>query len=334
MTAYYNEHDPFAAQWLRNLIAAKLIAPGDVDERSIEDVVPLELLKYIQCHFFAGIGVWSYSMRRAGWPDNRRAWSGSCPCQPFSQSGQGKGFADERHLWPALFHLIEQCGPDVIFGEQVASKDGFAWLDLVQNDMEAANYAFGALVTPAAGYGAPHIRHRTYWTADADKGQRRSGRNGPGEACRAHDQFARLGFAGESGDTIATRFQERISDSGISGGEIRASAGQATLRTGIHVGGLADADSESRRLSEHPGRSPVLETSGSGEIGRASATNGFWSDADWFYCRDGKWRPVEPGAFPLAYGAANRVGRLRGYGNAIVAPQAEEFIRVAMEYAP
>jgi DNA (cytosine-5)-methyltransferase 1 len=33
--AYYNEIDPFAAQWLRNLIDAGHIAPGDVDERDI-----------------------------------------------------------------------------------------------------------------------------------------------------------------------------------------------------------------------------------------------------------------------------------------------------------
>ena len=38
--AYYNEIDPYAAQHLRNLIASGLIAPGDVDERSIEDVAP------------------------------------------------------------------------------------------------------------------------------------------------------------------------------------------------------------------------------------------------------------------------------------------------------
>lgn len=46
MSAYYNEIEPFAAAWLRNLIAAGHIAPGDVDERSIEDVRPDDLRAY------------------------------------------------------------------------------------------------------------------------------------------------------------------------------------------------------------------------------------------------------------------------------------------------
>ena len=53
--AYYNEIDPYAAQWLRNLIMGGHIAPGDVDERSIEDVHPDDLKPYTQCHFFAGL---------------------------------------------------------------------------------------------------------------------------------------------------------------------------------------------------------------------------------------------------------------------------------------
>lgn len=40
---YYNEIDPFAAQWLRNLIAAGHLPAGDVDERSIVDVRPDDL---------------------------------------------------------------------------------------------------------------------------------------------------------------------------------------------------------------------------------------------------------------------------------------------------
>ena len=134
--SYYNEIDPFAAEMLRNLIKAGHIAPGDVDERSIEDVRPDDLRGYAQCHFFAGVGVWSYALRRAGYPDARPVWSGSCPCQPFSAAGKGAGFADERHLWPHFHWLIEQCRPPIVLGEQVASKDGLAWLDLVQADME------------------------------------------------------------------------------------------------------------------------------------------------------------------------------------------------------
>lgn len=204
MAAYYNEIDPYAAQWLRNLIAAGHIAPGDVDERSIEDVRPADLTGYTQCHFFAGIGVWSLALRRAGWPDDVPVWTGSCPCQPFSAAGKGAGFADERHLWPAFNWLIEQCRPPVVFGEQVASSDAGPWVDLVQADLEAMDYAFGAIPFPSAGVGAPHIRDRLYWLA-----------------CAPHTNLARLPRAIRGGTTgspdvaSAWRAIERIHAKGI-----------------------------------------------------------------------------------------------------------------------
>lgn len=168
MGAYYNEIDPFAAQWLRNLIDAGHIAPGVVDTRSIEEVTANDLKGFTQCHFFAGIGVWSYALRRAGWPDDRPVWTGSCPCQPFSACGKRQGFDDPRHHWPSWVHLIKECAPHVVFGEQVASKDGLAWLDAVQADLENADYAFAGFDLCAAGFGAPHIRQRLFWVADAD----------------------------------------------------------------------------------------------------------------------------------------------------------------------
>jgi DNA (cytosine-5)-methyltransferase 1 len=42
---YYNENDPKAAAWLRELIKAGLIPAGEVDERSIVNVQPDELVK-------------------------------------------------------------------------------------------------------------------------------------------------------------------------------------------------------------------------------------------------------------------------------------------------
>ena len=171
MVAYYNEIDLHAAQHLRNLIDAGHIAPGVVDTRSVEDVTPNDLIGFNQCHFFAGIGGWSLALRRAGWPDSRPAWTASCPCQPFSQAGKGLGFADERHLWPSAHWLVGQRRPVVVFGEQSGSADANEWIDLVQADVEALGYAFGAVAFPSASVGAPHQRDRAYWVADADRQQ-------------------------------------------------------------------------------------------------------------------------------------------------------------------
>lgn len=119
--AYYNEFDKQAAAWLRELIKEGLIADGEVDERSITDIVPDDLSGFRQHHFFAGIGGWSYALRLAGWPDDKPVWTGSCPCQPFSTAGNRKGKTDDRHLWPHFFRLIREFRPETIFGEQVAS---------------------------------------------------------------------------------------------------------------------------------------------------------------------------------------------------------------------
>ena len=159
MTAYYNENDPFAAQWLRNLIIDGHIAHGDVDDRSIKDVVPLDLKGYTQCHFFAGIGGWSLALRMAGWPDDKPVWTGSCPCQPFSTAARGAN-TNEKDLWNDLREQINELRPASFFGEQVAKKP---WADRVFDDLEALDYSVGAAVLPALSVGADHQRHRLYF---------------------------------------------------------------------------------------------------------------------------------------------------------------------------
>jgi len=167
MSTYYNEIDKHAAGWLRNLIAAGHIAPGDVDERSIAEVTPDDLRGYEQCHFFAGIGGWSAALRLAGWPDDRPVWTGSCPCQPFSEAGRRKAFDDERDLWPTWRNLIGKRRPATVFGEQVATGNGVEWADRTAADFEAEGYAFGTAVLPAYAAGAPHRRDRFYFVAHA-----------------------------------------------------------------------------------------------------------------------------------------------------------------------
>ena len=168
---YYNDNDPKACAWLRELIAERLIPPGDVDSRSILEVCGADLEGYAQCHFFAGIGGWSRALELAGWGD-REVWTGSCPCQPLSCAGKRVGHADSRHLWPAFFNLISECRPATIFGEQVAGKDGREWVSGVRADLEGAGYACGIADLCACGAGAPHIRQRLYWVADANFGRR------------------------------------------------------------------------------------------------------------------------------------------------------------------
>ena len=305
MTAYYNEIDPAAAQWLRNLITAGHIAPGYVDERSIEDVFPSDLRGFTQCHFFAGVGVWSHALRAAGWGDDRPVWTGSCPCQPFSAAGKGAGFDDERHLWPAFHHLIQECKPAIVLGEQVASKDTDPWIDLVHTDLEALGYAFGAIPFSAAGVGAPHIRDRLYWVADAT-GERRNGRQDTTGTGRRLSLEA-VGIAVRVADTASPSAGEEWIQ------RIREQRLHAQGGCGLRDAGDSEWAAQGAGLAELPG-----------------PTNGFWRDIDWLGCRDGKWRPVEPGTFPLVAGATARVVRLRAYGNAINSKAAQSFIECVM----
>ena len=324
MAVYYNDADPAACAWLRELIAAGLLPDGEVDERSILEVEPADLCGFAQCHFFAGIGGWPFALRLAGVAEDLSVWTGSPPCQPFSQAGQGKGQDDDRHLAPAFLRLVTACRPELVFGEQVASaavlgkvgraartpaegKAGWAWFDALAADLEAASYAVAAADLPAAGIGAPHIRQRLFFGAVALE-------------------------PGGMGDSLGAGFQGRIR---MPVRPHQCAAGPASLARG-----LADGDGGFARDGSVQRRRQHRCEPQDGEAGRlvegadpagTDATDGVWRDPDWLLCRDGRWRPVEPGAFPLADGISGRMGLLRGYGNAIVPPLAAEFVTAFLE---
>ena len=294
--AYYNEIDPCSAEWLRELIKAGHIAPGDVDTRSIADVEAVDLIGYTQHHFFAGIGGWSYALRLAGWPDDRPVWTGSCPCQPFSASGKRKGKHDERHLWPEFYRLIKECRPDTVFGEQVAAAIGLDWLDHVSDDLEAIDYACGAVVLPACSVGAPHIRQRLWFVADSGCP---TGEWNPGSV------------SGEKAEVSQER--ELYGDM-----PVRSTNG----RTASELGNTNGTDGPRFGQFGFP-MEPEQES-------RRSGNANPWEELEFVGCADGKARPTKPGLFPLAHGVSGRVGLLRGYGNAIVPQVAAEVIRAYM----
>lgn len=333
---YHNEIERFPAQWLRNLAdSGHIDGPAHVDERSIVDVQPEDLADYTQCHFFAGIGGWSYALKIAGWPSDRPVWTGSCPCQPFSVAGKQRGEDDERHLWPAFARLIGECQPPIVFGEQVASADGRDWLAGVFTDLERMGYAVAGADLCAAGVGAPHIRQRLYWGAvrieglDDAAGARRIGPVEGTEGIARNKARVRLSGERCSASRLGNSSVSRLphAESPIICNERRRQERRAIAESSAgRDSRLADADS--------PGRSEGSKATASTGYGRPAGAEG-WSGAYWHECLDGKARriPAEPAFFPLAHGVPGRVGRLRAYGNAIVPQVAAQFVTAFMEAA-
>ena len=300
---YYNEIDPFAVVWLKELMKDGLISEGDIDTRSIREVMPDDVRNYTRVHFFAGIAGWEQALKLAQWPIDRPVWTGSAPCQSFSVAGKQKGTEDERHLWPEFFRLIKECHPFNVFGEQVEGAIRHGWLDLVSADMEREGYAIGSVVLGAHSLRAHHIRQRLYFVAESE---------------------SERGCWWQSGGS---------QESGGSG----------------KVDSLGDSDNQGSQ-----GRSGMPESGGEFAVGPTGLAN-FWSDCVWLPCRDGKWRATESTIIRLADGVSdglgfvrhgnreilnpliketkNRVGRLKGYGNAIVPQVAAEFIRAYMDLA-
>jgi DNA (cytosine-5)-methyltransferase 1 len=334
--AYYNDTDPYVCAWLRNLIAAGLIAPGDVDERSILEVRADDIAGYSQCHFFAGAGGWSIALRLAGWPDERPCWTGSCPCQPLSGAGLRRGHADERHLWPAFHALIAECQPAVVLGEQVGGALGLEWLAGVRVDLEGSGYACGCANLPACGVGAPHRRERLWFVADADLTAIRDSGHGAAEA-------APPGMRGADGerqrlraDPVADGGTVADTEDGDGGGrkwDAQARVGQDQERRWRSSSGGAGAvgDTSSARLSAS--EREAVERAGRRQEGRAAAESGgsFWAGAGWLTGSDGKARRAEPGVRLLAHGIPARASKLRAYGNSIVPQAAAAFIGAFME---
>lgn len=340
--AYYNEIDPYAAAWLRNLIAAGHIPTGDVDDRSIADVQPIDVAGYSQCHFFAGIGGWALAARLAGWPDDRELWTGSCPCQPFSVAGKGAGANDERHLWPHMLRLLRARRPAVWMGEQVAAAVGKHWLDGVLADLEGIDYAGRAVVVPACAVNAPHRRDRLWIVAErggaVDHGERSGleglARHGDAEARRAQQDrsTAEAGCCGAMGDADCDGCESRDIAAETAGhGRSADAAGWSDS------GYVADRDG----ITGEQGRAidggrdqggGAQSRSGPGRSGGSA-----WAGAAWIIGHDGKARRV-PGAESrvclLAHGAPTRVGKLRAYGNAIVSQVAAEVIAAYMDCKP
>ena len=376
---YFNEFDPFASVWIKNLFP-----DATIDKRSIVHVEATDAFRFTRCHFFGGIGGWEYALQLAGWPEDRAVWTGSCPCPPFSCAGKKQRcpacggrpvpcprrtgyficlscehawYADERHLWPEFWRLIRDCLPPVVFGEQVASNDGRIWFAGVRATLERIGYAVGSADLAAASVGAPHIRQRLFWVADAsgaERGRWTEPERKHGRAIHAANRSDTRGMADakDSDRRAESECDEERSRRSVSQDRRpdcwMADSADSRWRAGI-VNDDAGEQHPSRRgaacglgvtiepgLERHAGDGDDGNQPGRIDADTAGSTAaagdiGDWGEYDILSCRDGKARRTKPGIHPLAHGVSSRVGRLRGYGNAIVPQVAAAFIKAFME---
>lgn len=363
---YLNEWSPFAAQWCRNLSDAGEIPACVVDETDIRLVTGDRLSEYKQCHFFAGIAGWPLALKLAGVPADFPVWTGSCPCQPFSAIGKRKGKSDERHLWPEFRRLYRLGRPAFMFGEQVAGKGGIGWLESVQADLQDDGYAVVSAELCSPLVSKDHDRARIYWGAwdtvdfrpfqfagdcDEDGNCPVCGIDYAECECPGPTEDGVLYAETESGlfgcrlaDAIAPRqpsprcwspsqrgWSDRVQKREHSFGESANSGGMVYTNSTRPQGHAGDGylDGAGRRNDKVATR-PATKASG---------------DVCFVECENEKWRRFQPCSFPMAYGLprgmgrgksaldalvrdarANRVGRIEGYGNAIVPELAALFI--------
>ena len=326
--AWYNDIDKDICAWAKELVRRNLVTPGEVICSDMREVTPPKDVD--RAHWFCGILGWDLALTKANWPDDISVWTASLPCQPFSNAGVIRGFEDDRHLWPAFFLAVKERRPEFIFGEQVSSKAGLRWMDVVASDLEAADYTVGFCVLGAHSVGLPHLRQRLYWCALENS------------------------RSDERRQEIKNKFRVRLDEKACnSDGSLENGSGSELERWSNEFGedeerfgkaqtnvcvfeeyhpafSLADGDialCEEQRESEN-------------EIQQSSSdqrANGL----EIWHSYDGKYRPLsESGVLPCIDGVSRRVVGVRpsrvqlfGYGNAIVPEIGARFIQTVMEYA-
>lgn len=241
---------------------------------------------------------------------------GGVPCQPFSQAGDRRGLADERHLWPEAYRLIRQSRPRCVVIENVLGASSGGLIDEVCRDLEAEAYTCGAFLVPACVFGAPHERFRFFVVAYTQRIRH--------ESARAIDEFARdserhVSSHQQSGGAVTSTPQSGGQTVGNTDREQRPHLNPATVRSQAGKFG---------RRSHTPGRNRTPQS----RLGRAADGSAGWLDGLNPLIDFPGW-PAGQGRYQHPYEPPRTVvdktphydARIRALGNGIVWPQALPF---------
>lgn len=260
---------------------------------------------------FCEIDPWCKQILRKHWPDTpiyddvrTLDYDGSIdiicggyPCQPFSVAGNRKGKEDDRHLWPAMFGLIQKHRPRWVIGENVAGHISMG-LDDVLAQLEGEEYTARTFIIPACAVGAQHRRDRVWIVANANSsGIFESERRGDGKTCEDAGKIGQEVSA--TGQPIGTSFD------GIS-------------RKGHEAMAYTKSEQSSPRDNGREQGSACQPQQS--QLGRGNS--GTLPRCEW---------AIEPAVGRVVNGVPRRMDRLRALGNAVV-PQIPEMIgRAIME---
>ena len=95
--------------------------------------------------------------------------TGGYPCQPFSQAGKRRGTKDDRHLWPEMFRIIQECRPTWVLAENVSGHIKLG-LQEVLTDLESEGYDSQVFHIGAVAQDAPHRRMRIWIVSHSTSG--------------------------------------------------------------------------------------------------------------------------------------------------------------------
>lgn len=242
--------------------------------------------------------------------------SGGFPCQPFSAAGKQKGESDNRFMWQEMLRVIKALHPSWVLGENVdgllAEKFDGTLRDIV-GGLEKAGYYVRVFSFEAAQVGSWQRRRRTFIVAHTLRGRHVHGK--PQElATKAGKSAQRESF--QCGETLGNAERGRCN---------RDDGWRTRPEPAYRCKIVPNAENAERARCIADGNQTGI--AGLADGGRRSAESGLGRVVDGVpYWLD------EPAGVPrIARGVKDRVGRIKGLGNAVVPQQAYQIFAAIYE---